>query len=108
MRRVAWVDDAQHVRKLVRQRVDGAVAEEWFDARGRPGEARLRLGSGGAASWRLVTYGKDGQETAVDAWRAAAPGRHAPRAHPGAIPARPSSATPAASGPGAGGGVSGG
>ena len=87
MRRVAWVDDAQHVRKLVRQRVDGAVAEEWFDARGRPGEARLRLGTGGAATWRLVTYGKDGRETAVDAGAPLSPGATLPaltRGDPGA------------------------
>jgi hypothetical protein len=66
VRRTAWIDGAQRVLKLVRERADGVVVEEWFDESGRLREALVRGHAAGGAWARHVTTGERGEETAED------------------------------------------
>jgi len=67
VRRIAWIDGAQRVLKLVRERADGAVVEEWFDESGRLREALVRARAGGGSWTRHVTLGEHGEENSQDA-----------------------------------------
>jgi len=67
VRRIAWIDGAQRVLKLVRERADGAVVEEWFDESARLREALVRARAGGGSWTRHVTLGEHGEENSQDA-----------------------------------------
>ncbi len=66
LRRVAWVDEAQRVRKLLRERPGGVTVEEWFDEAGKLREARTRIVNGGATWWRWATVGEEGKLAAEE------------------------------------------
>ncbi len=66
LRRVAWFDAQQRVRKLVQVRETGMVVEQWFDEDGRLREALVRTTAGGRAFSRRITVDERGQETVVD------------------------------------------
>ncbi len=67
VRRTAWIDRQQRVLKLVRERADGVLVEEWFNEAGRLREALLR-GRSASGPWvRHVTIGEDGEEEVQDA-----------------------------------------
>ena len=66
MRRTAWIDREQRVLKLLRERADGVLVEEWFDDAGRLREALVR-GRSASGPWaRHLTIGEHGEETAQD------------------------------------------
>lgn len=62
VRRTGWIDGAQRVRKLVRDRSDGARIEEWFDEEGRLREALARRGGAGAGWSHHLVVDPDGAE----------------------------------------------
>ncbi len=67
LRRVGWIDRAGVVFKLLRERADGAVIEEWFDEEGRLREAMAR-GTGSEGAWsRHVILDASGAEAGVPA-----------------------------------------
>jgi hypothetical protein len=67
VRRTAWIDREQRVRKLLRERADGILVEEWFDDAGRLREALVR-GRSASGPWaRHLTIGEHGEETVQDA-----------------------------------------
>jgi len=79
VRRTAWIDPEQRVRKLVRERADGVLVEEWFDDRGRLREALVH-GTSSSGPWaRHVVVGEGGEE------RVEAAGGLAPDAPPPAL-----------------------
>lgn len=73
LRRVAWIEEQQRVRKLVRHRPGGLVLEEWFDEHGRVREALVRATAGGRSWVRQVTIDERGAETVVRATDGPAP-----------------------------------
>lgn len=65
VRRQAWIDPRSGVVKLVRERDDGLLLEEWFDDDGRLREARWRGGAEGRAWGGGLTVDAGGRETAT-------------------------------------------
>jgi len=66
VRRTAWIDREQRVLKLLRQRADGVLVEEWFDDAGRLREALVR-GRSASGPWaRHLTIGEHGEQTVQD------------------------------------------
>ncbi|HEX9287969.1 MAG TPA: zf-HC2 domain-containing protein [Anaeromyxobacteraceae bacterium] len=62
VRRTAWIDREQRVVKLVRERADGMLVEEWFDDRGRLREALVRGTSSNGPWGRHVVVDEGGEE----------------------------------------------
>lgn len=73
VRRVAWIEGQQRVRKLIHHRAGGLVLEEWFDEAGRVREALVRATAGGRPWIRQVTFDEHGAETVVRATEGPAP-----------------------------------
>ncbi len=71
LRRVAWFDAQQRVRKLIQVRETGMVVEQWFDQDGRLREALVRTTAGGRAFSRRITFDERGHESVVDTPREA-------------------------------------
>lgn len=66
VRRTAWFDREQQIVKLLRERADGAVVEEWFDGSGRLREALVRGGDAGRSWARHVTVSERGEQQVQD------------------------------------------
>ncbi len=73
LRRVAWIEGQQRVRKLVHHRASGLVVEEWFDDAGRVREALVRATAAGRPWVRQWTIDERGAETVVRATEGPAP-----------------------------------
>jgi hypothetical protein len=73
VRRVAWIDPQQRVRKLVQIRANGLVLAQWFDEEGRVREALVRTSAGGREWTRRVTVDERGRAAVVDAPPGATP-----------------------------------
>jgi hypothetical protein len=73
VRRVAWIDSAQRVRKLVGHRASGLVVKQWFDDAGRLREALVTSTSAGRAWTRRLRVDDRGAESIVDAPPGAVP-----------------------------------
>jgi hypothetical protein len=66
VRRTAWIDRQQRVLKLLRERADGVLVEEWFDDAGRLREALVR-GRSASGPWaRHMTIGEHDEESVQD------------------------------------------
>jgi hypothetical protein len=73
VRRVAWIDPQQRVRKLVQFRASGLVLAQWLDEEGRVREALVRTTAGGRDWRRRVTIDEGGRAAVVDAPQGAVP-----------------------------------
>jgi hypothetical protein len=79
VRKVAWIDASAGVVKLVRERGDGVVLEEWFDDEGRLREAVWQGRTGSGAWGRRITIDPDGREMAEELDAGAVPDAPPPR-----------------------------
>ena len=66
VRRTAFIDGEQRILKLVHERGDGFVIEEWFDESGRLREALVRGRAAGRAWSRHISVGANGEEASQD------------------------------------------
>ena len=66
VRRTAFIDAEQRILKLVHERGDGFVIEEWFDESGRLREALVRGRAAGRAWSRHISVGANGEEASRD------------------------------------------